>query len=88
MGWNARIVKKKGHWGKVGNKKFWFPAYYGVHEVFYNSKGKPYACTENAMNITGESVKETKNLFDMYARAFDKPVLNYEDFGPKKKRKS
>lgn len=85
MSWNARIVKKKAHWVKLSNgKKMWIPAIYGIHEVYYNKRGKPDGCTIDAMDITGESVEDCKVLFDLYAKAFDKSVLKYEDFGRRK----
>ena len=90
MTWNCRIVKKKSHWIKLNNgKKLRVPIIYGIHEAFYdNKKEKPHSITDDAMNISSESMKGLKWYYEALGKAFEKPILNYEDFcKPNKKRK-
>ena len=70
-GWNYRLVRKQTEHEDV----------VGVHEVYYNSDGEPRSCTKKPVGIQRESIEELeKELFCM-KQAFEKPVLNYEDFG-------
>lgn len=48
MTWNFRLVKH------AQSKSVW----YGVHEVFYNEAGKPWAMTQEPVDVAGESAKD------------------------------
>ena len=52
---------------------------YAIHEVFYEND-KPKSVTQEPCWIQGETILELKSDFELYKKAFDKPVLNYEDF--------
>ena len=67
MTWNYRILKK-------GNT-------YGIHEVYYDAEGRPELCSMNAPTLEGfESLEDLVGDFALLKKAFDKPVLNYDDF--------
>lgn len=53
---------------------------YGLYEVYYNEKGEPYAHTNDAVPIAGESIKELRHTLDKVEEALLKPVLSYENF--------
>lgn len=67
--WNYRVVKTIAH-GITS---------YQVHEVYYTDD-KPIAVTESSIAAYGETVDELKADFELIMKAFDAPVLNYEDF--------
>ncbi len=50
--------------------------WYGVHEIFYNDDGSIYAYTEDAMDVTGETVEELKEYAQMIVNDINKaPIL-------------
>ncbi len=57
MAWNFRLVKHS----ERHPKRVW----YGVHEVFYTDKGKPWTMTQDPVTIDGESVKEASRYLEM-----------------------
>ena len=57
MTWNFRLVKHR----QRNLKRMW----YGVHEVFYTDKGKPWTMTRDPVTIDGESVKEVLGYLEM-----------------------
>lgn len=61
---------------------------YAIHEVYYeHPRGTvegpvPHSCTENPVAPLGEgSPEDLRRDMEMMLRAFDYPVLNYDDFG-------
>lgn len=63
------MVKHKEH----KTSKVW----YGVHEVFYNERGKPLGMTEDPITITGESVKDASGYLKMIQRDLKRfPILD------------
>jgi hypothetical protein len=65
--WNYRIIRHvdpEGEW-------------YGIHEVYYDDQGQPHSLTANPVPIDAETPEELRRLLD---EAFEKPVLNYDDF--------
>ena len=69
MTWNYRLVKHV----DSRTKSVW----YGIHEVFYNSEGKPCGMTENPVDIIGESVQEVQNSIKLIQRdASRRPLLD------------
>lgn len=61
MNWNYRIIFQGGS--------------YNIHEVYYDNDGKIEGWTENAVGISGETIKELKSDFKYYSSALKKPVL-------------
>lgn len=69
MTWNFRLVKRADSKSKR--------VQYGVHEVFYNDQGKPFTMTEDPVDITGESKKETREYLEMILKDISRfPVLD------------
>lgn len=71
--WNNRILfhaDKRGDW-------------YGLHEVFYDDKGQPTACTVEPMTGAYESVSDLRRSLELMLKdaRSRKPVLIYDDFG-------
>lgn len=61
---------------------------YAIYEVYYeHPRGTvdgpvPHSCTENPVAPLGEgSIEDLRRDMEMMMRAFDYPVLNYDDFG-------
>jgi hypothetical protein len=72
MTWNYRVIKRTYPDGTVT---------FTVHEVFYNEDGKSHLVTQDPCFPQGETLDELRCDFELYQMAFEKPVLNYEDFG-------
>ena len=53
---------------------------YEIHEVYYDSLGRPEYRTEKRVSPYGESLTELKSEFEMMRAAFDKPALTPSDF--------
>jgi hypothetical protein len=70
MSWNYRVLRKNYNGAE----------YFEIHEVYYDSNGKPDSCTERAISPMGDTVEELKNEIEKIKKSFDLPVLNYEDF--------
>jgi hypothetical protein len=69
--WNYRVVRKK---ESNGTRT------YGIYEVYYSKNGKPEFCSSCPITPTGDNVRELKTSVIQMLKAFDKPVLKYEDF--------
>ena len=67
--WNHRVMR---HITKYG-------AYYGVHEVYYDSEGKVDGYTIHPVSVAGESVEEIKEYLQMILNCLDKDILDYEE---------
>jgi len=68
--WNHRVVARK-----VGEE-----TYYGIHEVYYDSNGKPTVCTKDPVQPFGETLEELAIEIRYFAQALEKPVLDYDLF--------
>lgn len=68
--WNYRIVKHVGR----------FDEYYQIHEAYYDKGDKAHSITRDATKPIGDTVTELKADLKAMLKAFDKPVLNYDDF--------
>jgi hypothetical protein len=80
MHWNYRILKHK---HKNGD---WF----AIHEVYYDDKSNPIACSKDPDTIVAEDIKSIKGSLNLMGRALKKPVLDYEYFenmGKKSKKR-
>jgi hypothetical protein len=69
-GWNYRLIRRQTEHGES----------FAVHEVYYDSQGEPRSCTKFPVSASGEDVEGLKKDFEKMKQAFDKPVLDYEDF--------
>lgn len=78
MTWNYRIMKRQ-----IGS----FVSY-DVHEVYYNADGSIKAWTENSIKPSGETIEELKEDFSMQLRAFEKPILDYDQLSAELDNKS
>ena len=67
MSWNYRVVRQK---NKLGT-------YYGIHEVYYNKKGKVSAMTQDLITPCGDTLEELKEDLQYMLEACNKPVLDY-----------
>ncbi len=78
MEWNYRVFHEED-----GN--------YTIHEVYYDADGSILACTENAVEPTGESLEELAQDIEWFGEALTLPVLTLADVprhGRKTKRKN
>lgn len=67
MSWNYRIVKS----ADPDGTEVW-----AVHEVYYDSEGKPEAWTERPSHPLGETWNELHRDFTHYQEAFTKRALD------------
>ena len=70
MTWNYRIVKRG-----EGEDVF-----YGIYEVYYDKFNGPQYITENPIFALGDTVKELAKDMAYMLKAFEKPILTFEDF--------
>lgn len=69
MTWNLRLVKHT-------DRKF-RRIWYGVHEVFYTDSGKPWAMTQNPVEVEGDTPEEVYRYLDMIRRDLKRlPMLD------------
>ena len=77
MTWNYRIIE---------HKNFDGTSWFAIHEVHYNSQGKPEYCSEGPCSSHGEDIESLTIDMQYMMEAFNKPVLRYNDFGSKGER--
>ena len=65
MTWNYRLVKHS--------------TYVAIHEVYYNESGRPSSVTAEPIGLLGADAEEIKEDLEYIMRAFDAPVLAWED---------
>ena len=80
MSWNYRVVKRTFTTDQGVETVF------GIHEVYYDGDGKPKMCTVDSVGIVGDAFEELKEVLSMFAGAFEKPVLDYDQFNSKEGR--
>jgi len=51
---------------------------FGIHECFYDSKGKVWSVSEDPLPLVADSVDELKVELEHMSRAFKSPVLDYD----------
>ena len=71
MTWNYRILEHKDLDGSS-----WF----AIHEVYYDDKGNPVACTEGPCSAHGEDTETLTTDMSYMMEALKKPALLYSDF--------
>lgn len=69
MSWDHRVMRHR-----EGDA-----VWYAVHEVYYDEAGRPTACTENPVEPFGETFEELRDDLHLFAKALEKPVLDYDD---------
>lgn len=50
---------------------------YGIHECYYDSKGKLYSFSADPIPVVANTLEDLKDNLDRMARAFSSPVLDY-----------
>jgi len=70
MSWNYRVVKK------TTEGVTW----YGIHEVYYDEKGRPDMCTQDTIGLQEESIEDLEFIINKTREALSHPVLDYEEF--------
>jgi hypothetical protein len=65
MSWNYRVINKGG--------------IYGIHDVYYNSRGNIVSIGDNAVYPSGGSFEELRGDMGRLFSALGKPVLVYEE---------
>lgn len=69
--WDYRVVRKKESNGSMA---------FGIHEVFYDKHGKPRFCSNRPIELMNENIRGLRTFAFQIMKAFDKPILRYEDF--------
>ena len=64
--WNYRVMKSVSDRGDVS---------FGIHEVYYDTNGKPEMHTENAVRLDGEFIDDIQKDLEYIQVAFTKPTL-------------
>lgn len=65
MSWNHRILAHKSH----------RRVYFSIHEVYYDTKGKPDAYTSNAITVEGDSIESIEWTLKKMKKCLKKPIL-------------
>ena len=80
MTWNYRVVKRTSEeiLRMAGDTEREIT--YSIHEAYYGTVDKADSITTEPVYPSGESIKELKDDLELYTKALDKPVLNWEDF--------
>lgn len=73
MSWNYRVMRRN----LQGEDQF------AIYEVYYNKRGKVKMWSSDPVFICGETLKELVKDFKLYAKAFEKPVLDYNELEEK-----
>jgi hypothetical protein len=68
MSWNYRVMTLDG-----GQS-------YEIHEVYYDSAGKPHTYTMNPVKPFGENLRELRQDLMWMLKSLDEPVLTLQDF--------
>lgn len=53
---------------------------FGLHETYYDDAGKPTSCTEDAVDVSSETVEGLRWVLDRMIEALAKPILEMKDF--------
>ena len=72
MSWNYRIVKR------IYNEDI--IETFAIHLIHYDDSGNPELVTEKHCHGLGRTLEELKDEIELLHLAFEKPILNYEDF--------
>lgn len=78
MSWDYRVVKTKHRAQWIGEHRVKACATWGIHETYYNDKGKPYLVTAFPVEPYGDNLQELQECYQMMAEAFRKPALDFD----------
>ena len=67
--WEHRVIKRTYDDGED---------WYGIYEVYYEDDNV-WSCTKEPESVTGESLEDLIEYWEMMKSAFEQPILNYED---------
>lgn len=83
MTWNYRVVRKRWRYPESMRDKLDGEVhdFLAVHEVYYDSEGKPFNCTVEPRPVSGENVGALRWQLEHMLKALDEPVLNYDEIG-------
>lgn len=70
--WNHRVIRQTVDHGKLGTE-----VQFGIHEVHYDDQGNVKGHTVESVGIVGETYREAAEEWMRFARAFEKPILEY-----------
>jgi len=71
--WNYRVFRHV-HKDTILKENY---VWYAIHECYYDNEGTLDCWTENPVDPYGDTLEELKNCYEMMAKAFTKPILNY-----------
>ncbi len=74
MTWNYRLVC---------NKRTDGSAWYGIHEVFYDDRGRAFAETAEPVGALGATPGEVRRAYERMAEAFLQPTLDADSIPEK-----
>ncbi len=80
-GWNYRVCTK--FWKNDNPKTKHITGgerSFEIHEVYYDDDDKPGSYTERSVNAGGETLEELKKVHKMMEDAFEKPVLDLDNW--------
>ena len=72
--WNYRVMRKS--FPTLNNE---MEEWYRIHQVHYNRNDKIEGHTVKGVAPGGSSLEEIKKDIDLMLKAFDKPVLEYDE---------
>lgn len=77
MTWEYRVIRRKfpSEDGNGLDEAFW------IYRVSYSENGDPVEVSTVEPPPNAEDVESLRAVLTRMARAFDNPILNYEDFG-------
>ena len=76
--WNYRLCKST--YCSEYQGKHYEDITYDIREAYYNMNGEIYAVTEDAVGIVGEDPDSAKQCLAMMRTAFEKEVIDLDNF--------
>lgn len=75
--WSYRVMRRS--WAPIAGEK---PAYsYGIYEVYFDQSDQVVTYSEESISPSGESIRELKGDVANYLKAFNSPILDYDNNG-------
>jgi hypothetical protein len=72
--WNYRVLRRVYGEGKDAEESF------GIHEVYYDKDGSAEMCSVDPIDAHGSTPEELKADLENQLKAFNQPVLEWNDF--------
>lgn len=79
MSWDYRVMKRKFERTEE--------IQYAIYEAYYNKNDEIISWSSEPLYIAGEDLKELKQDLALYIKAFEKPVLDYNELEEKFRKK-